>query len=79
MLANCAKLSCQPMDDILIFYMLEKVIFYMLEKATDLTNYLTDVHYCGVHYIRSLIRSQATTKYEICGILKIEKAIDAMG
>ena len=32
------KLSWQLMDDI--------PIFYMLEKATDLTDYLTDVHYC---------------------------------
>ena len=52
-------------------------IFYMLEKATDLTNYLTDAHYHGVHYIRSLMWSWVTTKYEICGILKIEKVIDA--
>ena len=52
-------------------------MFYMLKKATDSTNYLTDVYYCGVHYIRSLMWSQVTIKYEICGILKIEKAIDA--
>ena len=57
------------MDDILVFY--------TLEKATDSTDYLTDAHYCRVHYIRSLMRSQATTKYEIHSILKIEKAIDA--
>ena len=25
-------------------------IFYTLEKATDLTDYLTDVHNCRVHY-----------------------------
>ena len=59
------------MDDILVLY--------TLEKTTDLTDYLTDVHYCRVHYIRSLMWSQVTIKYEICGILKIEKAIDAMG
>ena len=53
--------------------------FYMLEKVTDSTDYLTDAHYCGVHYIRSLMRSQVTTKYKIRGILKIEKVIDAMG
>ena len=51
-------------------------IFYMLKKATNSTNYLTDAHYCRVHYIRSLMWSQVTTKYEIHGILKIEKAID---
>ena len=51
-------------------------IFYMCEKATDSTDYLTDVHYHGVHYIRSLMWSWITTKYEICGILKIEKAIN---
>ena len=52
-------------------------IFYTCTKATDSTNYLTDAHYHGVHYIRSLMQSQVTTKYEIRGILKIEKAIDA--
>ena len=52
-------------------------IFYTLEKATDSTDYLTDAHYCRVHYIISLMWSQVTTKYEMCGILKIEKAIDA--
>ena len=52
-------------------------IFYMREKATDSTKYLSDAHYCGVHYIRSLMWSRVTTKYEIHGILKIEKAIDA--
>ena len=51
-------------------------IFYMLEKATSLTDYLTDVHYHGVHYIRFLMWSRVTTKYKICGILKIEKVID---
>ena len=56
------------MDDILVFY--------MLKKATNLTNYLADVYYCRAHYIRSLMWSQATTKYEFCGILKIEKVID---
>ena len=54
-------------------------VFYMLEKATNLTDYLTDVHYCGVHYIRSLMWSWVTTKYEFYGILKIERVIDAMG
>ena len=49
----------------------------MHAKATDSTDYLTDAHYCGVHYIRSLMWSRVTTKYEICGILKIEKVIDA--
>ena len=53
-------------------------IFYTLEKATELTDYLTDAHYRRVHYIRSLMWSQVTTKYEIHGILKIEKVIDAM-
>ena len=53
-------------------------IFYMLKKATDSTDYLTDVHYCGVHYIRSLMWSWVTTKYKICGILKIENVIGAM-
>ena len=53
-------------------------VFYMLGKATNSTNYLTDAYYCGVHYIRSLMWSQVTTKYEICSILKIEKAIDVM-
>ena len=51
-------------------------IFYMLKKATDSTDYLTDAHYCGVHYIRFLMWSQVTTKYEICSIQKTEKAID---
>ena len=54
-------------------------IFYTCVKATDSTDYLTDAHYRGVHYIRSLMQSRVTTKYEIRGILKIEKAIDAMG
>ena len=53
-------------------------IFYTHVKATDSTDYLTDAHYHGVHYIRSLMWSRVTTKYKICGILKIEKAIDAM-
>ena len=70
MLVNCAKLFWQPMDDILVFY--------MLEKATNSTDYLNDVHYCGVHYIRALMWSQVTTKYEFCGILKIEEVIDVM-
>ena len=52
-------------------------VFYMLEMATHSTNYLTDAHYHRVHYIRSLMWSQVTTKYEIHGILKIEKVIDA--
>ena len=52
------------------------LVFYMLEKATDLTDYLADVYYCGANCIRSLMYSQATTKYEFCGILKIEEAID---
>ena len=47
-------------------------------KATNSTDYLTNAHYHGVHYIRSLMWSQVTTKYEIHGILKIEKAIDVM-
>ena len=64
MLAKCAKLSWPPMDNILVSY--------MLKKATDLTDYLTDAHYCRVHYIRSLMWSQATTKYVFCGILKIK-------
>ena len=59
------------MDDILIFYMLEKV--------TNLTNYLADAHYCGANYIRSLMFSQATTKYKFCDILKVEKVIDVTG
>ena len=59
------------MDDI--------IVFYMLEKATDPTDYLTDVYYCRANYIRSLMWSQATTKYEFCGILKIEEAIDVTG
>ena len=67
---KCAKLSWQPMDDI--------PIFYMHVKATNLTNYLTDAHYHRVHYIRSLMWSRVTTKYKIHGMLKIEKAIDAM-
>ena len=54
-------------------------IFYTRAKATDSTDYLTDAHYRGVHYIRSLMRSRVTTKYEIHGILKIEKAIDVTG
>ena len=58
------------MDDILVLY--------TLEKTTNLTDYLTNVHYCEVHYIRSLMWSWVTTKYEICGILKIENVIDAM-
>ena len=70
MLVNCAKLFWQPMDDILVFY--------MLEKATNLTDYLTDAYYCRVHYIRSLMWSQVTTKYKIHGKPKIEKVIDAM-
>ena len=53
------------------------LIFCMLEKATDPTDYLADVYYCRVHYIRSLMWSWVTTKYEFCSILKIEKAIDA--
>ena len=71
MLANCAKLFWQPMDDI--------PVLYTLEKATDSINYLTDAYYCGVHHIRSLMWSWVTTKYKMCGILKIEKVIDAMG
>ena len=55
------------------------LVLYTLNKTTDLTDYLTDVHYCRVYYIRSLMWSQATTKYEICGILKIEKAVDVTG
>ena len=65
------KLSWQLLDDI--------PIFYMDVKAADLTNYLADGHYCRVHYIRSLMWSQVTTKYEIRSILKIEKAIDVTG
>ena len=49
------------------------LVLYMLEKATNSTDYLTNVHYCRVLYIRSLMWSQATTKYKIHGILKIEK------
>ena len=69
MLANCAKLSWQPMDNILVLY--------TLKKATNSTDCLTDACYCRVHYIRSLMWSQVTTKYECHSILKIEKAIDA--
>ena len=54
------------------------LIFYMLKKATDLTDYLTDAHYCGAYYIRYLMWSWATTKYKFCDILKIEKVIDVM-
>ena len=64
------KLSWQLMDDI--------PIFYTLEKATDSTDYLTDAHYHRVHYIRSLMWSWVTTTYEIHNILKIEKVIDAV-
>ena len=53
--------------------------FYTLEKATNSTDYLTDAHYHGVHYIRSLMWSWVTTKYEIRSILKIEKVIDVTG
>ena len=52
-------------------------VLYTLEKATYLTDYLTDAHYHRVHYIRSLMWSWVTTKYEIHDILKIEKVIDA--
>ena len=46
--------------------------------TTDLTDYLTHVYYCGTHYIRSLMCSQASTKYKFCSILKIEEEIDVM-
>ena len=55
------------MDDNLVFY-----------TATNPTDYLTDVYYCGTHYIRSLMCSQASTKYKFCGMLKIEDVIDVM-
>ena len=48
----------------------------MLEKATDPTDYLADAYYCGANYIRSLMWSQATTKYKFHSILKIEEVID---
>ena len=56
------------MDDILVFY--------ILEKATNLTNYLADAYYCRANYIRSLMCGQATSKYKFHGILKIEEVID---
>ena len=55
------------------------LIFYTLEKAIDPTDYLTDVYYCGAHYIRSLMCSQATTKYKFHGILKIEEELMQQG
>ena len=49
MLANCAKLSWPPMNNILVFY--------MLKKAANLTDYLADAYYCRANSIRSLMCS----------------------